>query len=636
GNYSLKMPPATYRPVPIKTGFVFDAAAGLNQTVSAGQMAACPDVVLTVSSRTISGTIRDDTVPPVPLSGLGVYGQSQSGKFSFSFADASGNYVLDAAPGEMEVGVVEQPLALLGIVAKGGFHDGSAGSISGFHLDLPRATALIYGTLRTPGGVAVPFIDVSSETQSGPELQSTGVTDATGNYSLGVVPGSWPVGAEPAGYVVTWQTVAAVAGSAVEQNLTARPVTAHLRGKVVTGFLTDDPVPGVRIMAQDTINTSVDAVTDSEGNFDLGVYGGGGGTAKQWFLRLSEDDGGESSYAFMSTGFPVVDGTDINGISYHVYQKNAHLRGFVRDEVNAAVGGIEISITGQNTGFEFRTTTLGDGSFDIACFQDGWLFGLGNGPGLLPLTNTVANVTGDVNGFVFHVHHLNGTFSGIVKNTQGTGIGGIRVSAVIDGNGPYTSSAVTNQGGNYSLPVYTGNWTLSLNNTDLSNQGYLSPPAQNVNINTGNVMVNFVASAAQQSYLTWKNSKFTAAEAADPLLSGPLADFDHDGTVNLMEYALNLDPKIAGFDGLPVPGILQTTPGSPPFGTLTFHRWAGVSGLSYTVQTFNTASNAWANLTPGLYEVLSSDGTVETVRVKVPPAPGGATYLLRLQVTQSP
>ena len=49
----------------------------------------------------------------------------------------------------------------------------------------------------------------------------------------------------------------------------------------------------------------------------------------------------------------------------------------------------------------------------------------------------------------------------------------------------------------------------------------------------------------------WRFSKFTAAERADPLRSGDLADFEKDGIVNLLEYAFGLEPKSPDASGLP-------------------------------------------------------------------------------------
>jgi len=47
------------------------------------------------------------------------------------------------------------------------------------------------------------------------------------------------------------------------------------------------------------------------------------------------------------------------------------------------------------------------------------------------------------------------------------------------------------------------------------------------------------------TYDAWKSQVFTVSEAANPLVSGDLADPDKDGFNNLLEYAMNGHPKVA-------------------------------------------------------------------------------------------
>jgi hypothetical protein len=55
-------------------------------------------------------------------------------------------------------------------------------------------------------------------------------------------------------------------------------------------------------------------------------------------------------------------------------------------------------------------------------------------------------------------------------------------------------------------------------------------------------------------YDLWKATHFTAAELADPATSGDLADPDHDGTANLLEYVQALNPKLSDVTLLPTLG----------------------------------------------------------------------------------
>ena len=45
-----------------------------------------------------------------------------------------------------------------------------------------------------------------------------------------------------------------------------------------------------------------------------------------------------------------------------------------------------------------------------------------------------------------------------------------------------------------------------------------------------------------ENFAAWQKLYFTPTQIADPLVSGPLADFDRDGISNVVEFALHLDP----------------------------------------------------------------------------------------------
>jgi hypothetical protein len=60
---------------------------------------------------------------------------------------------------------------------------------------------------------------------------------------------------------------------------------------------------------------------------------------------------------------------------------------------------------------------------------------------------------------------------------------------------------------------------------------------------------------------TWSSGVFTGEELLDPQVSGDLADPDHDGLPNLLEYALGLNPRsgVAGSDQIPGAQIIEHT-----------------------------------------------------------------------------
>jgi hypothetical protein len=65
-------------------------------------------------------------------------------------------------------------------------------------------------------------------------------------------------------------------------------------------------------------------------------------------------------------------------------------------------------------------------------------------------------------------------------------------------------------------------------------------PSTNFSLTT---LSNATVTLLDQPFHAWRRANFSPLELADPQISGDLADPDHDGLANLMEYALGLPPK---------------------------------------------------------------------------------------------
>ena len=83
-------------------------------------------------------------------------------------------------------------------------------------------------------------------------------------------------------------------------------------------------------------------------------------------------------------------------------------------------------------------------------------------------------------------------------------------------------------------------------------------------------------------YEAWRELKFTSAELANDNISGDMADPDHDGIPNLMEYALGMLPKSPSPAGLPVSG--KQSIGGKTYRTITFTDIRALTDITYTVQ----------------------------------------------------
>jgi cyclophilin family peptidyl-prolyl cis-trans isomerase len=124
---------------------------------------------------------------------------------------------------------------------------------------------------------------------------------------------------------------------------------------------------------------------------------------------------------------------------------------------------------------------------------------------------------------------------------------------------------------------------------------------------------------------------FTAAQLANPAVTGPTANPAGDGMPNLMKYALGLDPTVPdAAAGAPEGGIASGGL------TLTYVAPPGITDVTYVVQVSGDLVN-WSS-GPGATQVVSTtllDAKHEQVVVRdLTPASGTARRFMRLQVTQ--
>ena len=135
-------------------------------------------------------------------------------------------------------------------------------------------------------------------------------------------------------------------------------------------------------------------------------------------------------------------------------------------------------------------------------------------------------------------------------------------------------------------------------------------------------------------YSTWQTSHFTAAELTNPNVSGDNSDPDGDGIVNLLEYALNLDPRTASRAGLPTAST--TTISNATYLTLTYTRVKSASDLTYAVEV-STDLLTWHSGATYTADVTTTDqSTTQQVTTRTLSATNSATpkQYLRLRVTR--
>ena len=134
------------------------------------------------------------------------------------------------------------------------------------------------------------------------------------------------------------------------------------------------------------------------------------------------------------------------------------------------------------------------------------------------------------------------------------------------------------------------------------------------------VTVTSPLSALEQWRLLWFDTSANTGDAAD------LADPDHDGEVNLLEFATGQNPHAAS---LVVSSLEKTATG------LEFHytrsKAAVQDGVAFDVEFSDTLTPPWSSAGPG--EVVADDGTMQTMLAVIPAGSAGQRFV-RLKVSK--
>ena len=118
------------------------------------------------------------------------------------------------------------------------------------------------------------------------------------------------------------------------------------------------------------------------------------------------------------------------------------------------------------------------------------------------------------------------------------------------------------------------------------------------------------------SFAGWLRENFTAAELADPLVSGELADGDSDGIAPLLECALGLDPKLHNdSSNLPTGGMIEWA--GDHHMTLSCRRLRQGSDLKYSAEV-SADLITWAKATAEVGSPADNGDGTETFIIRDP------------------
>jgi hypothetical protein len=184
--------------------------------------------------------------------------------------------------------------------------------------------------------------------------------------------------------------------------------------------------------------------------------------------------------------------------------------------------------------------------------------------------------------------------------------------------------------GNYS-GVTTTTLTVSGTTAAMSGNQYQCVASNGVSPDATSIPVTLTV---QTLFQQWQISHF-GVDATNPSIAGDLADPDKDGIPNLLEYALNSDPRAPSSSTLPVASSAIDSADSKPHLLLT----ASLNALATDITVFAEVSSdlvTW-NSGPTFTEIASDtpNGSMHTVVFRdLTPLSSGVRRFIRLKVTR--
>ncbi|MDP1579303.1 MAG: carboxypeptidase-like regulatory domain-containing protein [Candidatus Didemnitutus sp.] len=470
GQYTISAPAGEYLVIPVASGYVVNFE-NLPQITLTNNQVATANITMTPTTRTISGKVANSANPAVGLPGVQLFVQSMDGLFTIAFTDAAGNFSFGATAAAHEIETSEKSLALLGYVSTNAstLADATAGNVTNLAINFSPVTALIYGVVANSAQVPLANVGVwANDGQNTYNLYTN--TDANGAYMLGALAGNWQVGVDQdapalAGLVPPPHTsVSLSTGQAGEANFVALAASAHFQGTVTNNGV---PVANVRVGASlqsSNTNLFLQATTDANGNYNLGVLAG------TWHLALENNSAASNNLVSSSRTEVIANNQTRTGINLPVVTGTGTIRGQVTGaNATPITSGNVYAYTNLNgVGYNVGAQLDDFGNYSFPVINGSWTVGVNANN--LTYQNQTINVTGasHVVNFapVVVTAHLQGTLT-----NNGAPVAGMLVAASQIGGNLYFQTT-TDGSGQFDIGVVAGTWRLFL------------PIAQNFNLAT--------------------------------------------------------------------------------------------------------------------------------------------------------
>jgi hypothetical protein len=373
GNFMLKVTNGTYQVLGFKPAYTGNFGTSPLVTVSGANTNVL--VALTAQSLTVSGNVTD-TVSGHGIAGVQFFAETSNGDYAALFSDAQGNFSFASGPGQWKLEPSDYSSMLGGYLRAQNKTKVTvtSTSVTGVNVPFTKASALIYGTLKTDQNVPLGAVRIYGS-DSNNVFQSTAYTDANGSFLLPVSATTWYFGVDqgaslPTGYVAQQAQATLAPGQAVHIDLIASPIAGYLAGRAVDS--NNNPISGGSMMAfaNNGPNPSVQLASDGSFLFPL--------AAGTWILSLDSQTAASHNLVAPQLQFTISAGVSVSNILYVASVASRTISGSVKSATNSPISGLNVfaNTTINGTNFNANTTTDANGNYSLAVLRAVWNVGL--------------------------------------------------------------------------------------------------------------------------------------------------------------------------------------------------------------------------------------------------------------------
>ena len=435
------------------------------------------------------------------------------------------------------------------------------------------------------------------------------VANGSGSYALKVPLGTYLLLAFHTNYVANGGTsplLNLTSGATISTNLSLTNASQTITGQLIDSTNSSVGIPGIFLGTTSTNGYVSTCVTDTNGNFTVGVVPG------QW--KISGEPSGLNVHGYLGLNGSVNVNAGTTGIQAALPRATALFYGSVKDTLGNPMPAVDIYGSDGNSQYAQDDVTDTNGNyFAEAVGGASWQVGVsGNNPSL---TNYVVSQSAFTNILAgqailqnFTVLLATNHLTGYVKDSSGNPISGVQVYALATISGTaYQTSTDTDTNGNYSLNVATGNWQVGVScsgsSDSLGNLGnYQCPGNQSTSIAGNNSVVNFSIQSCNGILVLTTN---LPNGVVNSYYSTTLQASSCSGNFNWTLSSGTLPPGITLYSG----GPLNGTPTTNGLFNFTVRVTDGGNFTNYQALSLNVNTNSVTNSPPPV-TIAQSGGQV--------------------------